>query len=99
MSTLARDDEGEILKLLEILTAACNHEVIEERSKAQRTPLMNACIKGNMKAAQILIGAGANYKVSTESGSPLILATESGNIQLVDYLRKLPGSPSLNDGD
>ena len=60
---------------------------------------MNACIKGNMKAAQMLIGAGSNYKVSSESGSPLILATESGNIQLVDYLRKLPGSPGLNDGD
>jgi ankyrin repeat protein len=60
---------------------------------------MNACIKGNMKAAQILIKAGANYKVSTESGSPLILACESGNIELMDYLRKLPESPGLNQGD
>lgn len=60
---------------------------------------MNACIKGNMKAVQILINAGANYKVSTESGSPLILSCESGNIQLLDYLRKLPDSPGLNQGD
>ena len=37
--------------------------------------------------------------MSTESGSPLILACESGNIELMDYLRKLPESPGLNQGD
>ena len=44
---------------------------------------MCACAKGNKEAAEVLVAAGANYIIKTESGSPLILAIESGNIELV----------------
>jgi ankyrin repeat protein len=60
---------------------------------------MCACAKGNKEAAEVLVAAGANYIIKTESGSPLILAIESGNIELVKYLRSLPNCPNFNEGD
>ena len=52
ISTHAKDEEAQILQLLELLISdtSCDSSVIEDMTKAQRTPLMNACIKGNMKA-------------------------------------------------
>ncbi len=74
--------------------------VLELKTKAQRTPLMSACQKGNLEAVKILIEIGqADYKVRTETGTPIVLAAESGNIDLLNYLQRLPNSPSLNEGD
>ena len=61
---------------------------------------MNACLKGNMKACQIIIESGkGDYRVNSEAGNCLVLASESGNIQLVKYLRGLEGCPNVNKGD
>jgi ankyrin repeat protein len=60
---------------------------------------MCACAKGNKEAAEVLVAAGANYIIKTESSSPLILAIESGNIELAKYLRSLPNCPNFNEGD
>lgn len=55
---------------------------------------------GHFEAVKILIEvAGAEYTTQSESGTPLILAVESGNIDIVSYIRSLPLSPSLNDSD
>ena len=55
---------------------------------------------GHFETIKILIDvARADYTTQTESGTPLILAVESGNIDLVSYIRCLPLSPSLNDSD
>ena len=55
---------------------------------------------GHFEAVKILIEvARAEYTTQSESGTPLILAVESGNIELVSYIRSLPLCPSLNDSD
>lgn len=55
---------------------------------------------GHFEAVKILIEvARAEYTTQSESGTPLILAVESGNIELVSYITSLPLSPSLNDSD
>jgi ankyrin repeat protein len=41
----------------------------------------------------------AKYQITSQTGTPLVLAAESGNIELLKYLLSLPGSPTLNDSD
>ena len=74
--------------------------ILNQQTKAQRTPLMLACQLGHLEALKLLVEvAQADYMTQTESGTPLILAVESGNLFLVNYLRSLPGCPSFEGSD
>ena len=45
---------------------------------------MNACLAGNIRAAKLLIEKGkAKYRVTSETGTPIVLAAESGKIELL----------------
>ena len=52
---------------------------------------MLACKLGNYEAAKLLIEAGADKNAVSETGTPLIMAVESGNTVLLKSLLNLPG--------
>ena len=52
---------------------------------------MLACKLGNYEAAKLLIEAGAAKNAVSETGTPLIMAMESGNTVLLKSLLNLPG--------
>lgn len=74
-------------------------EILEIQTASRRTPLMYAIISGNFEATKIFIEYGANYKLMTESGSPIIMAIESNSVTMLDYLLTLKDCPSLTATD
>jgi ankyrin repeat protein len=80
----ALDTEKEMLELLgKVLEVMGESGILEGLNKAQRTPLMVACRHGNLEAAKLLIDQGANCKISTATGTPVIMAVESGRSDLL----------------
>ncbi|CDW78109.1 ankyrin repeat domain-containing protein 29 [Stylonychia lemnae] len=73
--------------------------ILDSINGAKRTPLMNACQKGHIELVKLLIEEGkCNSKFVSNSGSPLILAAESGNLELFKYLCSLK-ELTINDQD
>lgn len=76
-----------------------SHEILDALNRAKRSPLMLACQAGNLEAVKMLIEYKANYRLTTETGTPLIMAVEADSISLMEYLLSLKDSHSLNDSD
>eukprot|EP00347_Sterkiella_histriomuscorum_P018106 403346765 len=68
------------------------HPYIDAQNKAQRTPLMLAISKNHMQLTQLLINKGkCDYMKRTHTGTSLIMAVESNNLEMVKYIRGLDG--------
>lgn len=60
---------------------------------------MYAIYEGNLEATKLLVGSGANYRLKTETGSPLIMAIESNSVAMLDYLLSQKDCLSLTETD
>ena len=58
---------------------------------------MIACKLGNKEAIKLLITiGGANYHIKTKTGTPLVMAVDSGDPQVVEILLSFTESSDLN---
>lgn len=95
LSMEARDTEKEMLELLSLVLKQTNKAALEELNRAKRTPLMTACRYGNMSAARMLVERGADSKVATETGTPVIMAVESGREDILKFLLHEQGASAV----
>jgi ankyrin len=60
---------------------------IEARDNTGRTPLIHACLVGNLAAGQLLLELGADLEARDDSGfTPLLCAVEKGHLALIKEL-------------
>jgi ankyrin repeat protein len=87
---------------LEIITLLLDAGAAVDKGRANVTPLMVACYMGHLDAVRFLIKRGANVNAQAttpdrvrEKISPIIIAGNAGNIELVKILWEA-GVPSAN---
>jgi ankyrin repeat protein len=86
--TMPKQPESQHLEIIQLLLTRYNHDSINHRDTSDKTPLEYACnIHGSrVNVAKLLLENGADANVGSRKDTPLHLACQEGNLDLVRLL-------------
>ncbi len=84
----ACNGEGNMDEIVKLLIGA--GAAVDERLRDSSTPLMSACLRGNVSLVKILLNAGADVNAKTISGETALnyYAADEGNDTIISLLLK-----------